>query len=268
MKKLLIFSAFLFFVFGIASPVFAAKQFQVDTGGTLTTNLKAYYKLEDVNDFYDNAYNLTNTNTATFAAGKINNAVNLVRASTQYLSIANNLGIDGGAISISGWFKIAALPSDPPFVFATQSNATSKVRYQLDYIYSGGIYTMRAIRLPVGGTIKLATYNVTLSTSTWYNFTLWYDGTNLKLFEGATERATVAAADNGVTAAPNIFTLGVDSDISVGTYHDGLEDEVGVWSKALSSTELTDLNNSGSGQTMTDVVATAKRRPPMIIQPQ
>ena len=49
-----------------------AKHFQVDSGGTLLTNLISYYKLDDVNDYYA-SNNLTNNNTVTFVTGKIDN---------------------------------------------------------------------------------------------------------------------------------------------------------------------------------------------------
>ena len=51
----------------------AAKSFQVDTGGTLTTGLISYYQLEDRLDFYS-TNDLTNNGSTAFVAGKVNNA--------------------------------------------------------------------------------------------------------------------------------------------------------------------------------------------------
>ena len=68
-----------------------AKHFQVDSGGTLLTNLISYYKLDDVNDYYA-SNNLTNNNTVTFVTGKIGNAGDFEVDSTQYLSNTGNLG--------------------------------------------------------------------------------------------------------------------------------------------------------------------------------
>ena len=53
------------------------KKFTIDTNRTLTTNLVAYYKLEDVNDFWG-SYNLTNYNSVQFNAGKVKDRKSVV----------------------------------------------------------------------------------------------------------------------------------------------------------------------------------------------
>jgi hypothetical protein len=100
-----------------------AKQFQVDTGGTLTTSLLSYFKLEAATDYYG-SNDLTNHNSVTFPAGKVNNGANFLAASSQWLSKSGNLGIDGGACSFSFWVKVASAPSSGSFfTLFTQNSA-------------------------------------------------------------------------------------------------------------------------------------------------
>lgn len=88
-----------------------AKVFQVDTGGTLTTNLIDYYKLEDGTDYWG-GYNLTNVGGVTFEAGKVNNAAQYGTAQDRDLRTLQTLGINGGSISISVWVNITTAPDN------------------------------------------------------------------------------------------------------------------------------------------------------------
>ena len=57
---------------------------------SLTTNIVAYWKFDESSgnamDSTGNGNTLTNVNTVTYSAGKINNGANFVAASSQYFS--------------------------------------------------------------------------------------------------------------------------------------------------------------------------------------
>lgn len=56
---------------------------------TLLTGLRAYYKFDSNSNDTLATYNGTDNNTPTYTAGKISNAVTLVSASSQYVSLPN-----------------------------------------------------------------------------------------------------------------------------------------------------------------------------------
>ncbi len=220
-----------------------AKVFQVDTGGTLTTSLISYWKLDDVNDFFS-TNNFTNENAVAFNAGKVGNAGDTGTGNTnKALALASALGIDGGNCSISLWVKLTDAVSVGK-TFANQaSNGSTNTGYTLQYDGT----TLAANRYKNGTSDNSATETVTLSTGTWYHIVLTYDGTTLRLYRDNVAKGTLATSGNGVSAtiaAFNLFKHNVERFLS------GLIDEVGVWSKALNTTEISDLYNGGSGQTM------------------
>lgn len=231
-----------------------SKIFQKDTGGTLTTNLQAYYKLEDATEFYvgGGTLDMTNSGAATFAAGKVNNAVNLVRASSQYLSVANNLGATNGAYSIAGWFRPASQPGLGEYysmfgVFEAANDTGLSIAYRNNAtIFSvQGVRTRHSVIDQGPDTIQ------TLDSNTWYHLAITYDATNVRTYlDGALLGGPTAASGNGLGGSANIAYIG-NGFAEVSTfYHNGLVDEVGFWSKALSETEISDLYNDGAGQTM------------------
>ena len=104
----------------------------------LIDNLLAYYKLDDVNDAHA-SYHLTNNNSATFVTGKIGNGVDLEKDSSQYLSVANNLGVDGGAITISAWLKVGTQPASGEInIIASQFSSITDTGYDLWYTNTSG----------------------------------------------------------------------------------------------------------------------------------
>lgn len=94
--------------------------------------------------------------------------------------------------------------------------------------------------------------NSVFSASTWYMITVTWDGTNLKIYKDATEDTPYFEdtndsinTDDTDTRRIVIGAYGYNSVLS--QYFNGKIDEVGVWNRALSSTEITELYNTGSG---------------------
>lgn len=228
----------------------ASKTFQVDTGGTLTTNLQAYYKLEDATDFFG-SNNLTNTGSVTFNAGQVNNAADFgTNNSTKDLETTNSLGINGGNMSMSFWLNISTAPgTNITYVVAEQANTGTQVEYIVHYLDNAGTKQMKWIRGRHGIANDILTVNTTLTVGTWYHIVLTYDGTNVEGWINNVSQGTVASSGNGSAGSTTGFGLGFQY-VGGGAFTSGLIDEVGVWGKKLSNTEIADLYNSGSGQTM------------------
>ena len=225
----------------------AAKHFQVDTGGTLTNGLISYWNLNDVNDYWG-SNNFTNYNSVAFDAGKVNNAADAGSNNTNKYLETNGLGVDGGTFSWAGWVNFTTLPSSQKFIFYQQTGGSSYVSYWLSYDGT----TLIADRSKNGVADQEVQETVSLATSTWYQIAVTYDGTNLKLYRNNSLKQTTAASGNGNSSNGNIFDLFIRS---AGYGISGLVDEVGTWNRALTTTEINDLWNGGSGQTMMSGIA-------------
>lgn len=94
-------------VFTFQDPAWLAVQSSASSQSSLLTGLKVYYAMENVNNSTPTGDTLVNNNLATFVPGKVNNCVNLVSASSQSLTRANDSGnqVGTGDFSFCCWFK-------------------------------------------------------------------------------------------------------------------------------------------------------------------
>ncbi len=98
-----------------ASTAVTSAELHIKTGSSavdLLTGLAAYYKCDESSgnlaDSTGNGHTLTNTNTGTFSAGKINNGFNVTDAVLEQYAVDTGHSIMSGAktkISLSGFFK-------------------------------------------------------------------------------------------------------------------------------------------------------------------
>lgn len=213
----------------------------------LTDNIVAYWKLDEssgnATDATGGGFTLTNTNTVSYAAAIRNNGADFTASNTnKSLRVNSNLGIDGGNITIAGWIYL--YDQTGLIAFQTQS-ATSQVEYSFK-IEGGGVKANRN-KISVA---ENQTTAYTLSNSTWYHCALTYDGATVTLYVNGTSRATVASSGNGSTTTQNATSLGCDVNTGTGSnqfFNNMKADEFGVWSRALSSGEISSLYHSGGG---------------------
>jgi hypothetical protein len=223
-----------------------AKVFQVDTGGTLTTGLVAYYKEEDATDFWG-TNNGTDVGSPTYTSGKINSALTL--DGTQYQTVPNGVVNWTGNFSIAFWFK---RNSGTQFqLIGSQIGGTQG--FTIDYGVNGGAGNLSFTTLARAN----ANYAWT-PDSNWHFIVATYSTTaGLKLY-----------LDNSLVATNGTLGIG-NTGIAIGhgtRYNlndfklNGQLDEIGYWSKVLSTQEISDLYNNGNGQTMIEQVVNTRRR--------
>ena len=222
-----------------------AKTFQVDTGGTLTTGLLGYWKMEDATEFY-NGYSVTNNGSVTFVSGKVNNASSHTAASQQYLSTTNT-GIDTYTnFSVAFWLK---KPSYAANMVLLGKAATNKDSFFIQWLSSANM----RIQISANGTSFPTPVDVSdsLSVDTWYHIVITYQGSN-----GATNYYRNNTSIGGGTAPTGVHNdtspLEFGALTEFAEYFTGNLDEIGFWNKILSATEIADLYNGGSGQTMVE----------------
>ncbi|GEM_PF-2813869 len=235
--------------------LFSSKHFQVDTGGSLTTSLDGYYRMEDANDFYG-GNDLTNTGSVTFSTGKVSNAADFGSGNTtKRLSSSRQIS---GSFSISVWAKITSNPSfGTSYNIAVQGEGSgTKVNHIIRYANESGTMKIYFERQKQNVGNGLVTTSTDVSDGTWHHYVYTYDGSTLEgWMDGISQGNASTSGDGsgGYIAGRELGGNGGDTfgEIPTTGYLSGMDDEVGFWNKKLSNQEISDLYNGGSGQTMT-----------------
>lgn len=223
----------------------------------LTDDLKSYWKLNETSGTrYDSVANncdLTDNNTVTYEAGLIGNAAKFIAENSESL---NN--VTGGfkpefddACSISLWVKLTSEISTGIYDLVDVSgyNGSAFGEIGIRYQYNSGNRRLMFFRYhnePIVSNPKY--YNISLGTDNWYHLVFVYNGLDtLEGFVNGSSIGTVASADSDVNYSLR-FGLGALAG-GTGNFANALIDEVGVWSRVLTSDEIAELYNSGSGLT-------------------
>jgi len=195
----------------------------------LKDNLVAYYKLDESSgnaaDSVGSA-TLTNTN-VNFSAGKINNAADFTNdLLSGSCSVVNN----DDPFSVSLWVK------------TTDNTNRTLVKF-------GTTYSDFEVAFGVGGTSSANFYggsgsavnSNSINDGNWHFIVATYDGTNTILYVDA----------SAGSPSSNYSSNRVATKVNLGNgYYAGFAgsiDEVGIWSRAISSDEVAELYNDGDG---------------------
>ena len=228
-----------------------ANGFNPDTGSTLTTNLKAYWKMDEASGTRVdsvNAHDLSDTNTVTQATGIVSSAGQFTSANSEYLSVADHADISAGDTdwSCAFWVYLDSKSASMSFVGKWNSVAADRewiCQYDSSDDRFHAIYRASATQKDV-----VANKIGSPSTATWYFIVVWHDATNDQVgIQGNNLTANTSSWNDGVQDGTGPFYVGTTFGTSA--YMNGRIDEIGFWRKVLTSTEKTDLYNSGAGNT-------------------
>ena len=220
----------------------------------LTDNLVSYWKLDESSGNAADSVGsntLTNTGTTSYGAAKINNGAIFSRASgTHKLAIADasQTGLDfSTTLSFSLWAKFASDTGDQMRMVRKIGNSGE---FAYDFYYDASGNTL-ACRFSGNGTslTTTASGSWTPTNGTWYHLVLTYSAGAVNFYVNG---SLLTSTTNAVTSIYNgaaTFTLGNSDDLSA--EFDGMLDEVGVWSRALSANEVSKLYNGGIGSQYT-----------------
>lgn len=216
---------------------------------TLLTNLVNYWKFNETSgDAIDSvgANTLTDNGGVGSRAGKINNARAFDPTSNQFFT-GTSLG--SGDLTISFWFNgdVIAPFSQYQSLFACIKNSGDSI--SIGAASTGIVYTL--VRFGVENT--QITVNTTITAGNWYHVVarrdtigkVTYLTVNGSLTPFLPGNYTITYNDSG----NQLQIGGTDTTALYGAanYFDGLIDEVSVWSRVLSDSEITTLYNSGNG---------------------
>jgi hypothetical protein len=208
----------------------------------LDTNLVSYWKLDESSgDAADSVGSNNGVNTSvTYSTGKINNGG--VFNGSAYLAIANDASLNPSYITISAWIKVS-------------TTGVYQAICSKDAVSGGRVWQFR-----ISNTNKLefipfnASTNVVVTGATTITDNLWrhvtgtYDGTTTKIYvNGILDASSGSLTGVLRSGQTNDVYIGADytgSPSPVANYLTGSIDEVGIWSRALTADEVSQLYNS------------------------
>jgi len=203
----------------------------------LTDSLIEYWKMEDANGVR-NSINLTQTGTPTKGTGIILNG--RVYSANNYDNFTYSSAL--GAGTFSWWFNYTSvLGNQGRMINKTHAAVSDVIVFDISGTPTPGL--LEVTIHDVGGLNANAT---TLSTGTWYFYAVTWDGSHVIVYKnGAVETNNTNAVT--MNADATVFSIGGTPVNTAGI--NGTVDEIGFWSRALTSTEISRLYNGGAGLT-------------------
>lgn len=208
----------------------------------LLTAMQAYWPLSSVADAHG-ANTLTNNNGATFVAGKVGNAVQLVAASSQYLSIADNAALSMGDIdfTIGAWVYLDTKTADGSIIGKWGG---SQQEYLLSYINSTDRFRF-AVSSTGSNTITLTANTFgSPSLATWYYVMAWHDS-NLNTISIQINGGTTDSIGHALGVFNGTQGVNLGANAGVSSFVNGRIDSAFVSKRLYSAAERTALYNYG-----------------------
>ena len=180
----------------------------------------------------------TNTSVSYVTSGALDGGSGSFNGTSSYLSVADNAVFNQSAMSVSAWANITAHTSGAPLFNRRTAGDIGGVTLELDSSSNA------TCKMYINGAWRSASTTASsITTGTWFKLTCTYDGTNLKIYKDSVLANTTAIS--GTVNNPSSPSIWIGRNIvSSSVYLNGLVDEVCVYGKGLSSTEVTTLANS------------------------
>ena len=215
----------------------------------LFDNLIAYYKLDgncrDSVNIYDGI-----PNNITFVDGKIGECAQ-TNGNSQYISLPNEVSVKGRTqVSYSGWCFIESTPNKDFYIVTEIANSSGYTRASFGVNTSLLPFAVaRTVATGDTGSVQKVTGTSPMSTGTWYFLCAVFDLSNGNIIlyvNGVAVGSLDVTASSFVNANPHRIRLFDFDESGSGSVR---VDEVGIWSKALSAAEVSELYNNGAGKT-------------------
>ncbi len=219
----------------------------------LTAGQVAYWRFEEqtgstASDVMG-TYPLTLSSAAVWTpAGKIGGGIVENGTTNSYTAASTaNQALGSGNLTLSGWFKTTST------IAGDIINTGSYVSGQQADLYVTGAGTV--FFSGYGGSYQAPGGTSGYNDGNWHLATATYDGSNVRVYVDGTLSSTTGMGGLAVAATP--FQIGYEKS---GTYNaanfmNGSLDEVGVWNRALNTSEVRALYAAGAGSSPDNQVA-------------
>lgn len=204
----------------------------------LTDNIVSYYKMEANSNDAVASNNGTDTSiTYSSGNGKIGQGAGFNGATPSYIDMGTTANLSLSSLTVAGWAYITA--GTDYQVFASRRDGGGTLGWEL----ARDLNSPYGLRCTLRGGSSPDIIGGTEMTTGYHHVAFTWDGADLKLYLDGSSTASTVSGTATTTGTAN-FYFGRRPG---GAYLTGNIDEMGVWSRALTSTEITTLYNNGSG---------------------
>lgn len=213
-------------------------------------NLDAYWKFED-NSLDETANNADGTDTnISYVTGKFGKSADFTNSpSTSKIALPDQASLEpSGSYSIGGWFKTTG--TGARFCFASFSANPNVAGFRFNITAAGEILWRHGNNT---GTIQGTHFNDVLSSGAtardgdWHLIICVYNGSTMKIYFDNSEVGSESWSTAAAWAATSYNYICGTSDDGVGfAGYDGEVDDMFLFSKALSSTEMDEIWNEAT----------------------
>lgn len=213
---------------------------------SLATNLVSYWEMEEASgtrvDSHASA-DLTDNNTVGQGTGIQGNCADLESTNSEYFSVTDSTLAIANNFSVSLWFKQESASTQ--VLFEKGDGSDPNVNYR-GYVTAGGDVNFSCI--VSGSFVTAQTSSTPVSIGNWYHFVgvKRSSGTGIELYLNGSSVATGSGTGAAVNNTAHEFKIGGRRS-PINLPWDGLIDEFGIWSRVLSTSDISTLYNSGAG---------------------
>lgn len=217
----------------------------------LIDNLAYYAKLDGNSNDSVGSNNGTDT-VITYSAGNgiITQGAGLASASSSKILLPNNSLVPTGNFSVQAWIKNSTGVLATIFQGYNQQGVASGWQLRVLDSNVASLFSGKNTGFTDGVDVKSINGATDVCTGAWFHIVGVWDGTYLRLYVNGTSDATaVSWANAPAYNATTYVSIGVNRYGSgdYTQYFNGAIDEIGFWTKALSTDEITALYNGGVG---------------------
>jgi hypothetical protein len=217
---------------------------------SLLNGLVAYWRMDESSgnaaDATGNGFTATNVGTVTYTTGKINNGALLSDTGPKYFDLGSSSSLNPPAFSFAAWVNFSTLVNSNGLANAIHFREVDGTHFNFLYVRPSGLL---ACYVYGNGSVSYdETGSHALSLNQWHHLVMTYDSVSglVGYVNGAVDGT---AAANGPIAAIAANSYIGHNNLSSGREPNAIIDEAGIWSRAITSAEVTALYNFGLGTT-------------------
>lgn len=206
----------------------------------LDTNITHYYNYNANSNDSVGSNNGTDTNSPTYTTGKISNAITFASASSQYVTYtsATLFPVTTNTYTVNLWVNYTTTTGTQSICMGI--NGAGNLLFYL----AGGVLTHSK-----SSVVDLNYTWTGITASTWYMLTFVGSSTGMATYLNGSVVASNSNSSNIADPGSAIPCGGYKNAgvMQAGWYMNGKQDEMGIWSRALTPAEISQLYNGGSG---------------------
>lgn len=230
------------------------------TGNALSLDsLVSWYEFDETSGIrYDKSAtstnDLTDNNTVLYGTGKKSNGADFEASSNEYLSItdASQVGYETtGSFSFATWFYPETINVNHGLITKSDGSISANGDFYLYIENTNKIYCFW-INSANNNYATYYTTNAQITTaSTWYHIVIVakVSSGSCEVYVNGTSQTMTTYRSQTTKTAGGTGSVEIGSLISSSIYTDGIFDMTSFWTRELSSTDVTELYNSGDGKT-------------------